>query len=120
MFLLERFGILPKETSGMLFAVEMQARDEDQLFRLFLFVKRVAITVPGGRQRFGAVVIEKLLHDLLPAEFAQNVLIELRPIFPKHFLEWRERDARRSFRGFVQFGMQNLLRGDRRFFKYSG
>jgi hypothetical protein len=29
MFFLERFGILPKETSGMLFAIEMQARDED-------------------------------------------------------------------------------------------
>jgi len=86
-FFLERFGILPKETSGMLFAVEMQAGHEDQLFRLPLFVKRVAVAVPGGRQSFGTVVIEKLLHDLLPAELAQNVLIELRPIFPQHFLK---------------------------------
>jgi len=81
MFFLQRFGILAEETGRMLFAVEMQAGNENQLFRFFLLIRRVAVAVPGGCQGLGTVVIQKLFEDFFPTKFPKDVLVELGPIF---------------------------------------
>jgi hypothetical protein len=76
-FLLERFGILPEEARCVFFAVEVQAGNQNEFLRLFLFEDDVAVAIPGRRQSLGAVVVEELLQDFLPAEFTHDVFVEL-------------------------------------------
>src|ERR1051325_7369925 len=70
MLFLQRFGILAEETCRVLFAVKMQASNENQLFRFFLLICRVTISIPGACQGLRAVVIQKLFKDFFPAKLS--------------------------------------------------
>jgi len=116
-FFFEGFGILPKKSCGVLFAVEMQASNKDQLFGFLVFVERVAVAIPGRGQTLRTVLSQKLFEDFLPAKFAENVLIQLFPIFSKHRIERGKRNTGGNSAGLVQRGVKNLLGRNRGFLK---
>jgi len=68
---------LPEEARRVFFALQVQAGNQNEFFRLFLLEDDVAVAIPGRRQSLGAVAVEELLQDFLPAEFTQNVFVEL-------------------------------------------
>src|ERR1700687_1247196 len=79
-FFLERFGILAKETQSLLLAGQALARYQQETLTLLVLVDGVAVPVPRRGQSLGARLIEKLLQHFFPAEFAQDVFVELGPI----------------------------------------
>src|SRR5712664_1781188 len=70
---LQGFGILSKETLGLLFGGQSFARYQQETLRLLLLVNSVAITIPRRGQRLGSRLAQELLEHFLPAEFAQGV-----------------------------------------------
>jgi len=68
---------LPEETHCVFFAVQVQPGNQNGFFRLFLLEDDVAVAIPGRCQNLGAVVVEELLQDFLPAEFTHDVFVEL-------------------------------------------
>jgi len=87
----------------------VQTCQEDKFFRLLLLEDGVAVAVPRGSHRFGPIIVEELLQNFLPAEFAHDVFIELCPIVAQQFLEARKSYGGRSFTGPVERRMENLL-----------
>src|ERR1700731_1105973 len=86
-FLFERFGILAEEALRVFFAVQVQAGNQNEFFRLFLLEDDVAVAIPGRRQSLGAVVVEELLQHFLPAEFTHNVFVKLYPVVAEQLFE---------------------------------
>jgi len=90
MFFLQRFGILSEETSGVLLAIEMQTCNKERLFCFLLLVSCVAVSIPRCRQGLGPVVVQKPLQRFLPAELAQDILVEFGPVFAKDLVKGRQ------------------------------
>src|SRR5438128_7155893 len=118
-FFLERFRILAEESRRVHFAVEMQARYQNELLRLFVFEDGVAIALPSGRQILRAFAVQELLQDFLPAKLAHYIFIELRPVVAEHFLKLWKSDICGCLAGPIERRMENLLRGNRRLLEHS-
>src|SRR6266849_8787982 len=104
----------------MFFAVQVQTGRENELLSLFLLENSVAVAIPGCCERLRAVVVEELLQDFFPTEFAHDVFVELGPVVAEQFLVQRERNCRGGFTRAVKPRMKNLLRGNRRLFEHAG
>ena len=77
---LQRFGILPEETLGLLLGGQPFARYQQETLRLLLLVNGVSVAIPRRGQGLGSRLTQKLLEHFLPAEFPHDVLFELSPV----------------------------------------
>ena len=78
---LQQLGILTKEPDSIFLAGKMQTGDQQQSLGRLIFEKLIAISFPGGCERFGARVAQKLLQYFQPAEFTHKIFVEFFPTF---------------------------------------
>src|SRR6202030_204337 len=84
-----------------------------QALGLLLFVNDVAVTIPGGGERFRTRIVQELAQHFSPSELAHDVVFKLGPFRPQGFLDGRQRNRDRNFTRAIERGMHDLLRGDR-------
>src|SRR5690242_3443480 len=119
-FFLKRFRILTEETGSLLLAGEAEMRGEQEALGLLVFVENVAVADPGGGQGLGALFAKELFQDFLPAEFAEDVVVEMFPLRAKKLVEGGGVHFFGLAAGEVQGGMHDLLGGERRVGKDGG
>ena len=98
----------------------MKPDQQEKFLGLLLLIDHVTITIPGGREGLGPGIIEELLQDFLPAEFAKNVFVQFGPIAAQELFDARKRDICGNLSRPVKRRVQNLLRGRRWLLKNTG